>query len=289
MIEIVEAGPQTTVQDLGRPGFGRWGIPASGAADRASLRLVNRLVGNAESAAGLEILLGPFVAVFHESTTVALSGARVAAHLDGRPITSDGPVGVRPASRLDLGSASDGVRIYLGVRGGLDTPVELGSRSSDTQSRIGLPPLRNGTRLAIAADRLKMPGVDFAPRAPLPDVFELDLVPGPRADWFAPDAVDVLYSSTYRVTADCDRVGLRLTGPALPRLDARELPSEGVVRGAVEVLPTGQPVLLLVDYPTTCGYPVIGVVEPGSLDLAGQAGPGRRLRFRRCPALPADY
>ena len=281
MIEIVAPGLLTTVQDLGRPGYGGWGIPAAGAADRASLRLANRLVGNPENAAGLEITLGGLRVRFQDAATIALTGAPCPITVDRRQAGMNGPLRIPAGVELAVGSCRTGLRIYLSVRGGIDVPTWLGSRSSDLQSGIGLPPLRATMELPVGAIADQMPGVDLAPVPSFPEMFELTVMWGPRADWFDDESLRTLVSTTYLVTSDCDRVGVRLSGAPLRRLVRRELPSEGVVRGAVEVPPNGQPIILLADYPTTCGYPVIALVTPESLDLAAQARPGQKVRFRR--------
>jgi allophanate hydrolase subunit 2 len=133
--------------------------------------------------------------------------------------------------------------------------------------------------LPIGTDALSLPNVDLAPVAELPEVIDLTALPGPRDDMFAPDALTTLAAAPYTVTQDCDRVGVRLDGRVLRRQDHTELPSEGVVRGAIEIPPNGQPILFLVDHLTTCGYPVIAVVDEDCLDLAAQARPGQHIRF----------
>lgn len=278
MIVVVSPGPLTTVQDLGRPGWTHLGVPLAGAVDRAALRAANRIVGNPSAAAGLETtLVGPEL-LAERDLVVAVTGGRCAVTVEGEAVSFGCAVAVRRGQTLVLGPVSSGVRSYLAVRGGLDVPAVLGSRSTCTLSGLGPAPLAPGHRLAVGS------AVEGAVTVePLPDISGepvLRLLPGPRADAFVAGAVAVLTGSPYVVTASSDRTGLRLDGPALQRLSAGELPSEGVVPGAVQVPPDGQPIVFLANCPTTGGYPVIGVVRPEDLAHAAQARPGTPLRFR---------
>jgi biotin-dependent carboxylase-like uncharacterized protein len=279
-VEVVRAGSLTTIQDLGRPGYAHLGVPPSGAADSASLRLANRLVGNPEAAAGLEAtIVGP-VLRFARATLVAVTGAETVPSLDGRAVDQNAPVSVRAGQTLQVGLATRGVRCYLAVAGGWDLPPVLGSRSADLLSGLGPAPLRDGDVLATGSGGHGPPCADLAPVPPVPGEPVLRFRPGPREDWFAPGALDLLCGSAYEVLAASNRIGLRLDGPALPRAVTAELPSEGLVTGALQVPAGGRPVLFGPDHPTTGGYPVIGVVHPDDLPLAAQARPGTRVRFR---------
>jgi biotin-dependent carboxylase-like uncharacterized protein len=277
---IVRAGPLTTVQDLGRRGHAHLGVPPSGAADPRSLRLANRLVGNPESAACLETTVAGPEVLLSRAVLVAVTGAEATPRLDGRPVAMNAPVAVRPGQRLDVGMARTGVRTYVAVSGGFDVPPVLGSRSTDLLSGIGPAPLRDGDVLPLGDLHDRAPEVDVAPVPPIAEEPVLRLLPGPRDDWFAADALGVLCGAPYEVAAESNRIGLRLKGAALVRAITRELPSEGLVTGAVQVPAGGQPLLFLNDHPTTGGYPVIGVVRAADLPLAAQARPGGRVRFR---------
>jgi KipI family sensor histidine kinase inhibitor len=292
VIEVVRPGPLATVQDLGRPGFGHLGVPRAGAADQASLRLANRLVGNPDGAAGLELTLGRAALFFHRAARVALTGAPAAVTVTG-PDGSE-QAGAEPAAMFEVpaggtvrvGAPAAGLRSYLAVRGGIDVPPVLGSRSADLLSGLGPPPLRAGDLLpvgapgpAAAARPADGPRAAVLPAAGQPA--ELRVIPGPRDDWFAAGALDLLCGGTYVVTTSSDRTGLRLDGPALPRAHGDELPSEGVVTGALQVPPGGRPILLLADHPVTGGYPVIAVVASADIGLAGQLRPGAKIRFVR--------
>jgi biotin-dependent carboxylase-like uncharacterized protein len=280
MIEVIRAGPLTTVQDLGRPGLAYLGVGRSGAADSGSLRLANRLVGNPEGAGCLEITFGGLAARFDEAAIVALAGAPCPVKISGRAGFMHGPIHVAAGDELSLGVPNHGVRTYLAVRGGFDVPAVLGSRSTDLLAGLGPAALRTGMRLAIGSDAAGLPFVDIAPVARIPDEIVLRAMPGPRDDWFTPMALTVLTSQAYEVTPQSNRVGLRLSGPSLERSRTEELPSEGMVCGAIQVPPNGQPVLFLADHPVTGGYPVIAVVLKPDICLAAQARPGQRLHFR---------
>jgi biotin-dependent carboxylase-like uncharacterized protein len=279
VIEVEAPGPLTTVQDLGRPGLSALGVGRSGAADRGALRLANRLVGNPESAAALELTLGGLTARFWVTATIALTGAPCPVTVGGRQGFGNGPITVHAGERVQLGVPARGLRTYLAVRGGIDVPEVLGSRATDLLSGLGPEPLTAGARLPIGTSRGPWPGVDQAPVATLPDELVLHLLPGPRDDWFTPGARREFGRSTYAVSAQSNRIGLRFDGPSLVRAKDAELPSEGMVRGAVQVPPDGKPVLFLADHPVTGGYPVIGVVEPADVDLAAQARPGQHVSF----------
>ena len=276
MIEILRPGPLATVQDLGRPGYAHLGVGRSGAADRASLRLANRLVGNPETAAGLEITFGGLTARFTAPALIALTGAPAPVR-SGR-VAYHGPVAVGAGDELVLGAPERGVRTYLAVRGGIDVPPVFGSRATDLLGGLGPPALEPGTRLAIGTGAGAFPAVEVAPvAAPGPT---LTVRAGPRADRFADDALTALVDGPYTVTAESNRVGLRLDGPPLRHRDRRELPTEGLAEGSLQVPPAGQPILMLADHPVTGGYPVIAVLDEAAISAAAQARPGDEVRFR---------
>ncbi|GAA1700167.1 biotin-dependent carboxyltransferase family protein [Fodinicola feengrottensis] len=278
MIEVVRAGPLATVQDLGRPGYLALGVGPSGAADVRSLSLANRLVGNAESAAAVEATFGGLRLVFAAPATIALTGAAAPATVDGRQVSVNSPVSVPAGGLLELGSPATGMRTYVAVRGGIDVPPVLGSRSTDVLSGLGPAPLAAGDRLPVGSAITGPPHVDLAPVAAFPAEPVLAVMPGPRDDWFS--ALKPLFSGAYEVTPDSNRVGIRLRGPKLDRARVGELPSEGMVTGSLQVPPAGQPVLFLADHPVTGGYPVVAVVVAADLPMAAQLRPGQLLRFR---------
>lgn len=285
-ITVIEPGLRATVQDQGRPGHAAEGIAASGAADRGALRTAHRLVGNHEHAAGVEVTMGGFRAVAHTDLWFAVAGAWGPVRVDGREVD---PYEAHPwpaDAELHLDWFAHGARGYLAVRGGIDARIAVGSRSTDTLAGLGPAPLRAGDALAIGAGVAgSIPVAGLYPWSPPhDDVIEVELAPGPRADWFAPGALLTLFESPWTVSTDVDRVGIRLDGLELERRREGELPSEGMVPGALQVPPSGRPVILGPDGPVTGGYPVIAVVTDASRDALGQARPGTRVRFRHARA-----
>ena len=280
-LEVLRTGALATVQDLGRPGFAHLGVSGSGAADRGSLRLANRLVGNPESAAGIEVVLGGFaVRLLARPGVVAVTGARCSVRADGRLLAMDSPLQVSAETVLELGAPEAGLRTYLAVRGGLDVAAVLGSRSTDTLSGLGPDALTEGVELPVGSDELEAPSVDIAPQPHPPAELVLGVRVGPRDDWFADGAVDQLCSTGWQVSSDTDRVGIRLDGEPLERRGDGELKSEAMVRGSIQVPRGGRPIVFGADHPVTGGYPVIAVVDGDDMDLAAQARPGQTLRFR---------
>lgn len=272
-IEVLRPGPLCTVQDLGRPGYAHLGVPHSGAADAASLRLANRLVGNREDAAGLELTFGGAALRFHAPAWIAVTGAPVRMTPGGM----NAPCHVPAGAVVEFGVPSAGVRTYVAVRGGVDVPPILGSRSTDLLSGLGPAPLRAGDRLAVG--RTSEPIiVDCAPGYEPEDEPVLRVLAGPRDDWF--ESLEPLARGSYEVSAHSNRIGVRLEGRPLVRRRAGELPSEGMVVGALQVPPNGLPIIFLADHPTTGGYPVAAVVTTADLSRAAQLRPGQRVRFR---------
>ncbi|GAA2445221.1 biotin-dependent carboxyltransferase family protein [Streptomyces mauvecolor] len=278
-LSVVRAGALTSVQDEGRHGHAHLGVPRSGALDLPASRLANRLVGNAIGAAVLETTLNGCAVRPRCAVTVAVTGAPCAVTLDGRPMAWGAPVRVPPGAVVEVGAATRGVRSYLAFAGGIAVEPVLGSRSTDLLSGLGPPPLRDGAVLPLGSPAAAYPHLDAAPAPGVPRELVLRVRPGPRADWFTADATAVLAAGRYRVSSASNRIGLRTEGPALRRAVEGELPSEGMVLGAVQVPPDGRPVVFLADHPTTGGYPVIGVVPEPDLAAAAQAAPGTPLRF----------
>jgi len=278
-LTVVDPGPLTTVQDLGRRGFAHLGVPRSGALDQAAARYANRLVGNADDAAVLETTLGGVTLRVAGTTTVAVTGAPAAVTLDGRPRPFAEPVVLLDGDTLTVGPATSGLRSYVALAGGVDAEPVLGSRSTDTLSGLGPRPLTTGTRLRLGEPAGAAHGVDVPVVLRYPDVVRVRILPGPRLDWFLEDALDQLAATSYTVSTDSNRVGVRLDGPALTRHRQAELPSEGLVLGAIQVPASGRPLVFLNDHPTTGGYPVVGVVAAADLATCAQVRPGNRIRF----------
>ncbi|GAA0682497.1 biotin-dependent carboxyltransferase family protein [Kitasatospora atroaurantiaca] len=278
-LQVVRAGPLTTVQDLGRRGVAHLGVPRAGALDEPALRAANRLVGNAPGAAGLETTLGGVALRATAAAVVAVTGAPAPVRVAGRPAAWGAPVGVPAGAVVEIGAATYGVRSYLAVAGGIAVPELLGSRSADLLSGLGPAPLAVGDLLPVGQAAGPYPPVDLVPLPAPPGELVLRLRLGPRADWFTAEAVAGLARSRYQVAEASNRIALRTEGPALARAREGELPSEGMVLGAVQVPPDGRPVVFLADHPTTGGYPVVGVVPGPDLAAAAQARPGTPIRF----------
>lgn len=278
------------VQDLGRPGQTGQGVSASGALDRDALRAANRAVGNPHGTPCLEITLGGFRFAALGRITIALAGAPCPitvrdASGEAFAAATGRAVALEPGDRVELGHPPTGLRAYLAARGGFSVEPVLGSASTDTLAKIGPEPVGAGTVLGLRAVSGGWASValDEGTRL-LPakdDTVTLDVVLGPRTDWFTPGGIAALTEQPWAVTPRSDRVGIRLSGDvALERIDSAELPSEGTAPGAIQVPHDGQPVLFLADHPLTGGYPVIATVAEYHLDLAGQIPVGARIRFR---------
>jgi biotin-dependent carboxylase-like uncharacterized protein len=288
-LEILKTGPLALLEDLGRPGLAHMGVTRSGAADRRSHTLANRLVANPNDRATIEVTFGGFSARLRGGDlAIAVTGADADPSVDGLPFGTNSIQYAHDGQVISLGAPHSGLRSYLAVRGGIDVAPTLGSRSYDVMSAIGPRPLKPGDVLAIGEHTVEFPELDQAPVASIAgDLLELLVVPGPRDDWFAdPDA---LVRTDWVASDRSDRVGMRLTGrPLQPRWPDRQLPSEGAVRGAIQVPPNGLPVILGPDHPVTGGYPVIGVVADRDVDRVAQMRPGQHVRMRWSrPRLPS--
>ncbi|GAB3887381.1 5-oxoprolinase subunit B/C family protein [Terrabacter terrigena] len=287
-LEVVATGPLTLVEDAGRPGLADAGVGRSGSADPAAyglgLRLVGHLLGGDDGGsppASLEVTFGGLAVRARGDLLVALTGAPCPADVDGRPVAHAAPVPLADGQLLTLGAPAAGLRTWLAVRGGIAVPPVLGSRSTDTLSGVGPPVPKVGDVLPVGPAPRAFPVVDVAPQ-PVPGdgPVVLDIDPGPRADWCH---LDDLEGDVRTVSARSNRVGIRLEGKAIQRQAAyaeTELPSEGMVVGAVQVPPGGEPVVFLADHPVTGGYPVVAVLTPGAVTRAAQLRPGQQARLR---------
>jgi biotin-dependent carboxylase-like uncharacterized protein len=267
-LTVERPGLLTTVQDAGRPGLAHLGVPRSGALDPAAHRLANRLAGNPETAPVLETTL--------DGVTLRFSAPL---RLDGRHAGWGVPVPVRSGQVLDLGRAIFGLRCYLAVSGGIALPPVLGSVATDLLSGLGPAPLAAGQILPVGAASGYPAAVDLAPYAvPSRDV-ALPIHPGPRDSWLTSDGWSAITTSAFTVSAASNRIGLRLAGRPVGQEARGELPSEGLVWGAIQLLPDGGLVVFLADHPTTGGYPVAAVVDPAGFSACAQSGPGTTVRF----------
>lgn len=280
LMTVVEAGVSTSVQDLGRTGLAHLGVPTAGPADRRSFLLANRLVGNPENTPALEVTIGGLALTLSTSRYVAITGAPAPVSVDGVRVADPTLVHLRAGARLAVGRPWAGCRTYLAVCGGVEAERVLGSASRDSLTGLGPQPVRAGTVLGLG------------PAHPVPAVpleLAFSVVPaggavtarfrwGPREDLFSTEDLRRLTATTWRISAQTDRVGARLTGPPLT-IGSVDLPSEGTVRGAIQIPPSGEPIVFLADHPVTGGYPVIGVVTDTDIDLVGQTLPGDELRL----------
>jgi biotin-dependent carboxylase-like uncharacterized protein len=279
-LEVVATGASVLVQDAGRPGLAHLGVPRSGWLDPGAAGLANRLVGNPADAAVLECLLGGLRLRVGAAMTLAVTGAPCPVTAGGRPVAFGEPVTLAAGAELALGPPTSGLRSYVAVAGGIGVGPVLGSRSTDTLSGVGPEPVAAGDVLPVGEPTGEPTPLDVSTsRSAITDV-PLRLWAGPRADWFTDEGLRTLTSATYTVDADSDRVGLRLEGPVLERARQGELPSEGIVLGAVQVPAEGRPLVFLRDHPTTGGYPVVAVVDPDDLGRCAQLRPGDVVRFR---------
>ncbi|WP_310208320.1 5-oxoprolinase/urea amidolyase family protein [Paenarthrobacter nitroguajacolicus] len=303
-LRILTPGAQSLIQDLGRRGYGPLGVSAAGALDRASLRRANRLVGNAASAAAIESVNGGLTVEAIGDQVMAVAGAPTTLTIESPSWVESGDGDAQPGAQrtvpmaapfalldgevLTVGAPESGFRNYVAIRGGVDALEVLGSRSADTMSGIGPAPLTIGQALPVgeATASTAVGSPELQPDFPGQGVTVLDVVPGPRADWFDAEALESLCSQEWLVTPQSNRVGMRLDGTPLQRTREGELPSEGTMAGALQIPPAGLPVLFLADHPITGGYPVIGVVREEHLDLAAQVPIGGRIRFRLVPDSP---
>jgi antagonist of KipI len=306
VIEVQAPGMLTTVQDLGREGFGPMGVSPSGAADLMALRIGNRLVGNAEGAAGFEMTLLGGRFVLWEDTVFALTGSDFGATLDGAPVlvwTSDQ---AKARQTLRVGPTRSGARCYLCVQGGIEVQDFLGSASTHLLSGLGGHEgraLRQGDILKIGTAkrpfrRMTVSGTAWERLTPqkrkrrlAAQALEkvkarkvLRVTDGPQSDWFSEAARKIFYESTYRVAEESNRMGIRLQGPAIPTASSREMISEGVSLGAIQVPDGGQPIILFVEQQTTGGYPKIANVISADFHGLGQLRPRDEIRFE-----PVDW
>jgi antagonist of KipI len=284
MIRVLEPGPLTTVQDLGRRGYLRYGIPESGPIDRAAFVLANRLVGNPDDAAGLECTLaGPRLEIL-ASGALAATGAEMPLGVNDRPAPSWRTVAVRPGDIVSLGLARRGLRGYLAFAGGLDLPLALGSRATYLRGQLGGyngRALRRGDALPLGAGRPALARVVRAGSIPRYDgEATVRVVLGPQADRFTPAGIATFLEGAYEMLPQSDRMGARLLGPGIAHARGHDIVSDGIPLGGVQVVGDGQPIVLLADRQSTGGYTKIATVCSVDVGRIGQLRPGARLRFQ---------
>lgn len=284
---VIHPGLFTTVQDLGRVGYQRFGMPVSGAMDTTALRLANRLVGNPDDAAGLEITIKGPELLFETDALIALTGADLSPSINGLSIPLWTAMKIARGSTLSFGRRRSGARTYLALSGGVDVPVVLGSRSTHVRSHTGGfagRALAKGDRLFGGRPpaewlRLAERMIPLSARPSYSPNPILRIILGPQADYFSDKAFEAIASGCYTVSPQSDRMGYRLTGPPLPHAKAADIVSDATPLGALQVPANQQPILLMADHQTTGGYPKIGVVISTDLPLAAQLMPGDTLTF----------
>ena len=285
MIRVTDPGPQTTVQDLGRVGHLRSGIPPSGPVDVRAFVIANRLVGNPDNAAGLECtVLGPRFTV-ERACAIAVTGAEAPVTVNDEPAAQWATLELAPGASVRIGAARAGVRIYVAFSGGLDVPAALGSRATYLRGRLGGlegRSLRRGdvlTRLSAPAPPLarrlaaaQIPALEKEP--------EIRVVLGPQADRFTAEGLAAFLSSPYQMLPQSDRMGARLSGPRITHSRGHDIVSDGIALGAIQVPGDGQPIVLLVDRQSTGGYTKVATVGSFDIGRIGQVKPGQPVRFR---------
>ncbi|MEK6629821.1 MAG: biotin-dependent carboxyltransferase family protein [Acidobacteriota bacterium] len=285
-IDVLDGGMLTTVQDTGRAGSQRYGVPVSGAMDGFALRAANRLVGNAAGAAGLEMTLtGPELR-FESTAIVAITGADLAPQIDGEPVANWRTLRVRAGSVLSFAGVRDGLRAYLAVAGGIDVPIVLGSRSTYTRSGLGGfdgRALRTGDRVPVGENQSGLSPKMFAmPAHEVPrygHACTVRVILGPQDDAFSDDGRGTFLDASYTLTTQSDRIGCRFQGPPIRHHAGADIVSDGTVFGAIQVSGDGMPIVLMADRGTTGGYTKIATVITADLTKIAQAIPGDRVRF----------
>jgi antagonist of KipI len=285
-ILIQAPGLFTTVQDLGREGFGPMGVSASGAADPMSLRIGNRLVGNSEGAAALEMTLLGGAFTFGRAAVIAVTGADFGPSLDGAAMPMWTSIEIREGETVRFGHSRSGARAYLCVQGGIAVEPFLGSASTHVLSGLGGfegRALRKGDRVEVGAANSLFRKRSLSARAleSLVPRKVIRVTDGPQSDWFAESSWKTFCGNAFRISEQSNRMGIRLEGPPIPLDASREMITEGVSLGAIQVPPSGQPIILFVEQQTTGGYPKIANVISADLHSLGQLRPRDEIRFER--------
>jgi biotin-dependent carboxylase-like uncharacterized protein len=285
VIRVLDPGPQTTIQDLGRPGHLREGIPPAGPVDVRAFVMANRLVGNPDNAAGFECtLMGPRFTV-DQVCAIAVTGGEATVTVNDASAPQWATLVLKPGDTVRVGAARTGVRLYVALSGGVDVPAVLGSRATYLRGRLGGlegRALRRGDALRLAPHtgprrprRLgpaEIPALEAEP--------EIRVVLGPQADRFTKDGLQAFLSSAYVMLPQSDRMGARLSGARVSHEQGHDIISDGIALGSVQVPGDGQPIVMLVDRQSTGGYTKVATVGSFDIGRIGQVKPGQRLRFR---------
>ncbi|WP_076416442.1 biotin-dependent carboxyltransferase family protein [Shewanella sp. UCD-KL12] len=296
MIEIIEPGFQTTIQDLGRTGFRHLGVPVSGALDRQALMLANRLTGNQDTSAALELTAGNLAIKFHRDAWFTLTGAQYKIKIGNRDIWQGWRNRIKAGETLILRGPSSGRHAYLAIDGGIDTPAYLGSRSTSLNFTAlsnnncnnncnNVSSLQKGDKLALGEQQRVSKPIGAVQRG---YTNEIRALPGPEMSLFTDIARKTFWSSQWQVSNDCNRMGARLLGEPLQLESPTELKSHAVMPGVIQVPPSGQPIALLADAQTTGGYPKIATIIEADLWKLAQTRPGEKVRFIHVSPNQAD-
>ncbi len=290
-IRVAKPGLSTTVQDRGRWGYAHLGISAAGAADALSLRIANRLVGNDEYAPALEMTLLGATLEFEESAIVAITGAACECKIGVDRVPPNESIAVPGGAVLQCGIMTCGVRSYLAVQGGFDVPIVMGSASTDVRGRFGGYEgrrLQSGDRLRVGkSSNLQIRGLRPGVLETLQRIGPIRVTKGAQQDWFSRETASAFLSSSYVLSEQSDRAGLRLIGQAVSPREPGQLLTDGLPLGAVQVPQDGQPIILFVDQQTTGGYPKIANVIAADMHRVGQLRPRDEIRFAEVPIAKA--
>jgi len=291
-LRLVEAGLGTSLQDLGRRHFQRFGISESGALDAPALRLANALLGNEPGTAALEITLsGPVIDIEAERVRLALVGADFPVTLNGQALRTGRSFEAQRGDRLVIGLARQGARAYLAVAGGFAAAPTLGSLSTHSRSRLGGLDggyLKAGDRLALTSGAAGEGPQLALPALPAPEAAKLRVVLGPQDDFFTDEGIETFLSARYQVSPRADRMGYQFEGPAIAHAKGFNIVSDGIVNGSIQVPGNGQPIVLLADRQTTGGYPKIATVIEADLPILAQLRPGESIGFTAVTADEAE-
>jgi biotin-dependent carboxylase-like uncharacterized protein len=294
LFQVTKPGLFTTIQDLGRYGYLRYGVPISGAMDQFSLVVANLLVGNDVNAACLETtLIGPELQVLREAQ-IAITGGDCSPKINGETVPMWQMSTVQEGDVVSFGRMQSGCRAYLSTRGGIDTPIILRSWSTYARGKFGGMdgrPLKTGDVIeGFSASPLNiefsMPE-EFVPHFISP--FKVDAIPGPQVDMFTEDGVETFFSNPYTVTSESDRMGYRLEGPHIEHEGKADIISDALLPGAIQVPKSGKPIVIMRDAQTTGGYPKIAVVISSDVSMLGQAKPNDKVEFSRITLVEAHW
>lgn len=285
LFHVLKAGFFTTVQDLGRYGYLKYGVPISGAMDTFSMVAANLLVANNPNDACLEMTLIGLELQALADTQIAITGGKIFVKIDGKDAPMWQTLTVHKGETVSLGKVEKGCRSYLSIRGGINTPLVLGSRSTYTRGKLGGIEGRQlksgdiicGFNASLLETCFKMPE-GIIPQ--FSSDFTVHVVLGPQSDMFTNKGIETFLSSQYKVTIESDRMGYRLDGPAIEHKDRAEIVSDALLPGAVQIPKNGKPIVIMKDAQTTGGYPKIAAVITPDLDLLGQAKPNDTVRFK---------